>query len=61
MGVGVEGGIVWRASLVRKAGDRPFGRVAANARRELSTHWSGGGRCGGRIAVVVVVVLRQDS
>lgn len=53
MGVGV----VWRASLVRQAGDRPFGRVAANARRELSTHRSGGGRRGGRIAVVVVVVL----
>jgi hypothetical protein len=32
------GGVVWRASLVRQAGDRPFGRVAANARRELSTH-----------------------
>jgi hypothetical protein len=54
-----RGGHRWRASLVRQAGDRRFGRVAANARREQSTHWSGGGRCGGRIAVVVVVVLRQ--
>jgi hypothetical protein len=55
---------MWLASLVSQRGDRPCGRVAAAARRELSTHRSGEVRPRGRWCdrrCLVVGATRGDS
>jgi hypothetical protein len=55
---------VWLASLVSQTGDLPCGRVAAAARRELSTHRIGEVRRRGRWCdrrCLVVAATRDGS